>query len=124
MIDFIETLFSRFKKVTSALVASGHNVTVVTPQADVSSHNLHYIYMDKVYESVYKAFTTDSQNVDPFDFGQTNPFAQLSLYCGWLYSICSGFVESEGWEILKNYPNDFKVLRIWLELCLTFYNLI
>lgn len=99
----------RFKKVTAALVAAGHNLTVVTPQADVSSHNVHYIYMEKVYESVYRTFTSDSKNIDPFDFGQTNPFAQLSLYCGWLYNICSGFVESDGWETLKNYPNDFKV---------------
>lgn len=83
-------------------------MTVITPEADVSSHNLHYIYMDKVYESVYKTFTT-SENADPFNFGKTNPFTQLTLYCGWLYNICSGFVESDGWEALKNYPNDFKV---------------
>lgn len=99
----------RFKKVTAGLVARGHNVTVVTPQADISTHNVHYIYMEKVYETVYKSFVSDSKNVDPFDFSQTNPFAQLASYCGWMYNICSGFVESDGWETLKNYPNDFTV---------------
>lgn len=98
----------RFKKVTAGLVANGHNVTVVTPEADVSSENLHYIYMDKVYESVYKSFTLDT-NVDIFSYGESNAFTQISQYCGWLLNICRGFIESEGWELLKNYPKDFKV---------------
>lgn len=66
--------------------------------------------MDKVYEIVYKSFISDSKNVDHFDFGQENPFAQLSSYCGWMYNICRGFVQSDGWEMLKNYPDDFKVV--------------
>lgn len=95
----------RFKKVTAGLVAAGHNVTVVTPGADVSSENLHYIYMEKVYDAVYKS----TEDVDFFEIGQINSFLQFWFLSGWITNSCTGFVQSEGWETLKNYPKDFKV---------------
>ncbi len=100
-------MFFRMKKVTTGLVAAGHNVTVVCPGADVSSENLHYIYMEKVYNRVYS--TLEEKKIDFFEIGQINPFLQFLFLSDWVTSSCKGFVESDGWEQLKNYPNDFKV---------------
>lgn len=94
----------RFRKVTAGLVAVGHNVTVVTG-TDVSSDNLHYIHMDKVYNAVYKA---SESNVDFLEMGDVNPFSQFSFFHTWITQTCKGLIKSEGWEILKNYPKDFK----------------
>lgn len=82
-------------------------MTVVSPGRDVSSENLHYIYMEKVYDSVYKALEEKETNL--FELGQTNPFLQFLFLSDWVCNTCKGFVQSEGWETLKNYPDDFKV---------------
>lgn len=82
-------------------------MTVVTPGADVSSENLHYIYMEKVYDRVYSSL--EETGSDFFEFGLTNPFLQFLFLAEWTCNSCKGFVESEGWEVLKNYPNVFKV---------------
>lgn len=95
------------KKVTTGLVAAGHNVTVVSPGQDVSSENLHYIYMEKVYDRVYNAL--DESKTDFFEIGKINPFLMFFFLSDWVYNSCTGFVESDGWQILKNYPDDFKV---------------
>ncbi|KAJ6642230.1 UDP-glucuronosyltransferase 1-6 [Pseudolycoriella hygida] len=98
--------FLWLKKVTAGLVAAGHNVTVVTPGTDVSSENLHYIYMEKVYDMVYKPL--DESGTDFFDFGLMNPFLQFLFLSDWVTNSCKGFVASDGWQVLKNYPDDFK----------------
>lgn len=97
----------RLKKVSTGLVAAGHNVTVVSPGADVSSENLHYIYMEKVYDRVYKPL--DENKVDFFEIGLINPFLNFFFLSDWVLNSCRGFVESDGWNTLKNYPDDFKV---------------
>lgn len=92
---------------TAGLVAAGHNVTVVSPGAQTSSENLHYIHMEKVYDRINKPL--EASKTDLFDFGNTNPFLQFLFLSHWTVNSCKGFVESDGWQTLKNYPNDFKV---------------
>lgn len=89
------------------LVAAGHNVTVVSPGKDVSSKNLHFIHMEKVYDRVYNAL--DEAGVNFFDIGLTNPFLQFLYLPDWPINTCLGLVESDGWDTLSKYPNDFKV---------------
>lgn len=95
-----------FKKVTAGLVAAGHNVTVVCPGPEVSSENLTYIYMEKVYDKVYKPM--EESKMDFFEIGNINPFLQFLVLSDWIVNSCKGFVESDGWQTLKNYPSDFK----------------
>lgn len=95
------------KKVTTALVAAGHNVTVVFPGEDESSENLHYIHMEKVHDIVYEAM--EKNNVNFTEIGRMNPFIHFFFLSDLILNSCRGFVESSGWETLKNYPSDFKV---------------
>lgn len=82
-------------------------MTVVSPGADVSSENLTYIYMEKVYDTVYKPM--EESKVDFFEIGTINPFLQFLFLSDWIVNSCTGFVTSDGWQTLKNYPSDFKV---------------
>lgn len=63
--------------------------------------------MEKVYDRVYKPL--EENNVDFFEIGHINPFLQFFFLSDWVCNSCRGFVESDGWNTLKNYPDDFKV---------------
>lgn len=63
--------------------------------------------MEKVYDKVYKSL--EESGTDFFEIGLINPFIQFLFLSDWVCNSCKGFVESDGWQTLKNYPNDFKV---------------
>lgn len=101
-------LSKRFKSVTTVLAAKGHNITVVSADQDTSADNIHYIYMDKVYETFYTA-DDGADELNFFDLGSQNVVSQLLDGVKISIRICSGFVKSSGWEQLSRYPHEFKV---------------
>lgn len=100
----------RFKTIVAELAAQGYNVTVVCADEEESSDNIHYIHMDKVFETLYAAATEDNF------FGTENKGigSQLLDSAKFSLSICMGYLKSSGWELLSNYPDDFKVTKLFI----------
>lgn len=100
----------------TALAAKGHNITIVSGEEDTSADNVHYIYMDKVYETFYNADKA-ADELSFFDLG-TSQSVVAQFLAGTKFSIviCNGFLKSSGWEQLSSYPDDFKVLLLQITL--------
>lgn len=94
---------------TTELAAKGHNITVVSGDADTSTVNVHYIHMDKAYEAFYTV--DDDEDRDFFDMGSQSFLSQILDGVKFSLRICNGFLKSAGWQQLHKYPDDFKVLN-------------
>lgn len=87
-------------------MSKGYNVTVLSPDNDVSIAKLHYIHMDQVYDAIH------SKEVNLVDMGDQNAFSLIAELAQFRTETCVGQVKSNGWKELENYPNDFKVKMI------------
>lgn len=105
----------------TGLVVAGHNVTVVSPGTDMSSENFHHIYMEKVYDKVHNE-CEEGLTTDAFELEDISPFTRFLSSDDWKGNSCKcqGFVESDGWKLLKSYPNDFKVFFLIFSECALF----
>lgn len=97
----------RFRSLINGLASKGFNVTVVAADQDVSSTNIHYIHMERVYEIFY---TNDrSEEINFVDLGDKNVFTQIQEYSKYSTDMCLGNLRSNGWKQLENYPDNFQV---------------
>lgn len=103
----------RLKNVVTALAARGHNVTSLSPDEEPSSESIHYIHMDKVYETLYSAEET-GEEINFFEMGQQGFVEQLYGGVKFILPMCTGYLQSTGWEVLSRYPDDFKVKMLLL----------
>lgn len=78
----------------------------MSSDADKSQHNLHFIHMEKVYESVE---ASDSLEINIFEIGIKNIILQYLDTPELMIAVCDGLTKSNGWHQLNSYPNDFKV---------------
>lgn len=88
------------------LAVEGHNITFVSCDADEPRHNLHFIHMEKVYETV--AASADFE-LNIFEMGFMNIILQYFDTPELTIAVCDGLTQSNGWHQLNRYPNDFKV---------------
>lgn len=88
------------------LAVKGHNITFVSSDVDKSQPNLHFIHMEKVYESVE---ISDSLEINIFEIGVKNIILQYLDTPELMIAVCDGLTRSNGWRQLNSYPNDFKV---------------
>lgn len=102
-----EKIPSRFRTLNYGLAAKGFNVTVLSPDKDVSTTNLHYIHMEQVYEVLYN--DNETEEINFVDMGQQSAYAMVNEFAFFSIVMCEGQVTSKGWKELENYPNDFKV---------------
>lgn len=97
----------RIRVVTRELATRGHNVTSMTADIDTEfTPNLHYLHLDRVYDTLYASADRDLNYVD---IGALSPWRQFSAYHDYSVGLCEGAVISKGWQQLLNYPDDFKV---------------
>lgn len=95
-------------KVSIALAARGHNVTAVSGDIDKEpTPNLHYIHLEKMYDTLYAA--GGELDINFIEYGNTNPWSQFGPFYEYSYLSCMGIFASQGWQQLKDYPDDFKV---------------
>lgn len=94
--------FIRNRQIFVSLINKGHNLTILSPDIDKeSTPNLHYIWSEKVYSTLYNG--SDAINI--MDMADEN--AVMSFH-KWALLSCKGFFESDGFQRLLNYPDDFK----------------
>lgn len=99
----------RLSKVTNALSLKGYNVTVLS--ADIENNpvtNLHYLYLDKVYDRLYNSIDMD---INLIDIGKLSPWLLFGPLHEYYSATCEGAVVSSGWKQLRDYTDDFKVLK-------------
>lgn len=103
-----ESLFHhlRLRTVAVELTVKGHNVTFVSCDADKSQPNLHFIHMEKVYDSVAES---DSLEFNIFEMGIKNIILQYLDTPELMIAVCDGLTKSKGWKQLNSLPKDFKV---------------
>lgn len=88
------------------LVLRGHNITFASCDPDESQHNLHFIHMEKVYETVEDSSDT---SFNFFDTSFSNVILQYFDTPELTIAVCEGLTKSSGWHQLNSYPDDFKV---------------
>ncbi|KAG4075278.1 hypothetical protein HA402_003069 [Bradysia odoriphaga] len=95
-----------FRSLNKGLASKGYNVTALSPDKDESSTNLHYIHMDRVYDSIYD--NDQGEELNFVDMGSQSALDQMAEYSKYTMLMCEGHVASSGWKQLENYPKDFK----------------
>lgn len=99
--------YCRLRTVAEELAAIGHNITFVSCDADESQNYLHFIHMEKVYETVSESGKFD---INIFEMGSKNIILQYLDTPQLVLAVCDGLTRSKGWHTLNSYPNGFKVI--------------
>lgn len=88
------------------LAEKGYNITMVSVDNDKNPKpNIHYIYLEKVYETIY---TGDESSV-LLDMADQRAIEALYGVYEWCDASCDGILKSNGLDVIMNYPNDFKL---------------
>lgn len=93
------------KNLYQALANRGHNITVLSANIDEKNDNknIHYIHAD-----AYKAFDFTSMNMLDMVYDGMSPFTTVMFAGGFYETSCKGYLESDGFQTLLSYPDDFK----------------
>lgn len=92
------------QKLIRGLAQKGFNITMVSTDDDKKPQpNIHYIHLEKVYETIYG--NDSSLILDMAD--QKSVEAIYGVY-EWCEVNCDGILKSKGLEVIINYPDDFK----------------
>lgn len=99
---------NRITKLSIALAEKGYNVTSLSSDVDaVSTPNLHFLHLDKLYETIY---AEDEEIVSNFfEFGKQSAWSVIRLMTDSSEQMSKGMFLSSGWRQLLVYPDDFKV---------------
>lgn len=93
------------RTLTTALAKKGHNITSLSPDIDkVKTENLHYLHLDKLYESIFSGTT----EVDFIELGKISVWWSMYEYFDHYDKLCEGAITSTGYKQLLDYPDDFK----------------
>lgn len=99
----------RIKSLTIELASKGYNITSLSSDVDaIKTENLHYLYMNGVYDAMYNGTAEES---DLIAMGDKSPYQMVSLVSDFFYSACKGTIKSRGYQQLLEYPDDFKVSK-------------
>ncbi|XP_058456177.1 UDP-glucosyltransferase 2-like [Malaya genurostris] len=86
-----------------ALVERGHNLTVVSQDADMSKPNLTYILLENVYTHLH-----DSGDVNFVSKSQESSLETVVSFMNYFTIVCAPMLDSAGLNIIESYPDDFK----------------
>lgn len=91
------------KNLYQALAARGHNITVLAADVDKKNDNknIHYIHAD-----AYSRF--DSVSLLDMVSDGMSPFFAVMFTGNYYETSCRGFLASDGFKTLLNYPDNFK----------------
>lgn len=93
------------KVLIEGLAEKGHNITMVSVDNDKNPPpNVHYIYLEAVYETLYGGEST----IDLLAMSDEKSFEAIQSLYVWCDQCCQGILNSKGLDIILNYPNDFK----------------
>lgn len=80
-------------------------MTIFSPDIDSEkTPNLHYIWADKTYSTIYNG----SQGMSIMDWANENSFSAVVTLWDFADVTCKGFLRSDGFKTLMNYPDNFK----------------
>lgn len=98
-------LICRTSRLVNALADHGHNVTVLTTNLDPNPpENVHYIYLEKVEDFIYK-----EEETDLIALAHATPIDAVDIVPTYGVFICDGIKQSQnGLQTLLNYPKDFR----------------
>lgn len=97
---------------TIELASKGYNITSLSSDVDsVPTENLHYLYMNGVYDAIYNSSAEES---DLIALGDNSPYKMIHLITDFFYLACNGAIKSRGYLQLLQYPDDFKVSKLVL----------
>lgn len=103
----IITYTHRIKSLTTELASKGYNVTSLSSDVDSTNiPNLHYLHMNGVYEALNNA---SSEENDLIELGQITPWILVPTLQQYFIPVCKVYIESQGYQKLLDYPNNFKV---------------
>lgn len=92
------------------LADKGHNMTFLSPDPPAKAvPNVHYIYMEKVYE----VFDGASDGFDLMAFAENTPYQSIMEMPGVFFGACAGVLASKGLDKILDYPNKFFDLVIY-----------
>ncbi|CAO1431481.1 unnamed protein product [Diamesa hyperborea] len=87
------------------LARKGYNLTIVSVDIDkITLPNMHYIHMEKVYDALYNG----SEQIDLLEMSKENSFEAINSMHNFGYISCLGILNSNGLDVILNYPDDFK----------------
>lgn len=97
----------RIKSLTIELASKGYNITSLSSDVDsTKTENLHYLYMNGVYDEIYNSSAEES---DLLAMGSNGRYQMISLVNDFFYLGCKGAIKSRGYHQLLQYPDNFKV---------------
>lgn len=90
---------------TNALAARGHNVTVLSVNADPKAPpNVHYILLEGVYDYMY-----NESGVDLVSLASASPLDAVDVLYSFSHVACMGVQRAKGGlKTLLDYPDHFK----------------
>ncbi|CAH1173993.1 unnamed protein product [Phaedon cochleariae] len=98
--------------IADALVASGHNVTVIGPKT-ISTENrkFHYIPLEGLLDEI-GVFLPD-------DYMHLSTLGNIKMFNDFIITTCNHTIHTKGLQKLMDYPKDFKFDLILLDLTAT-----
>lgn len=81
-------------------------MTALSPDEDVSTANLHYIHMERVY---YDLYSNEDEQYNYVEMGERPALEVVMEFSKMGVDVCTSHVSSNGWKQLENYPDNFKV---------------
>uniref|UniRef100_A0A336M822 CSON012430 protein n=1 Tax=Culicoides sonorensis TaxID=179676 RepID=A0A336M822_CULSO len=94
------------KNLYYALAKKGHNITILTPDADKhKTDNVHFIQAEGVYEFLESG---GDELFDLFNEDQKSKFTAVIEMWGYAYVASELVLKSQGFQRLFNYPDTFK----------------
>lgn len=112
----------------NGLAARGHNMTILSADLEPTTNNTHYIHLDNLYPTYFDNESDESLDYNEISsaglLGGIQEFYNFGILgckggsrrgshnypCLLISSIIllPGMISSRGFELLKNYPRDFK----------------
>lgn len=87
------------------LARKGYNLTIVSVDIDIITlPNMHYIHMEKAYEALYDS----TEKIDLLQMSNDNSFKAIFSTNNFCHLNCLGILNSNGLDVILNYPDDFK----------------
>ena len=87
------------------LARKGFNMTMVSVDDDKNPEpNIHYIFMEATYDTIYGG----DNSIDLMEMSDESSLHSVFDIYGFAEINCDGILNSNGLNIILNYPNDFK----------------
>lgn len=87
------------------LARKGYNLTIVSVDIDkITLPNMHYIHLEKTYDALYNS----DEKIDLLEMANENSFDAIKSMNNFGHLSCLGMLNSNGLDVILNYPDDFK----------------